>query len=92
MSKRNCGCRPRPRGEFIPGGLDALQKEFDRWRQREQRLLTALDQLEAERRRLDGEMGRVEQQVAYYDNLTRDMKKELGRPGLGNLLSSLRKS
>lgn len=75
----------------MPGAADALQKEFDRWRQRERRLLTALDQVEGERRRLDGELVRVEQQVAYYDSLTRDMKKELGRPGLGNLLSSLRK-
>ncbi len=69
----------------------AVQKEYERWRQRERRLLTALDQVDAERHRLDGELVRVEQQVAYYDHLTRDMKKELGRPGLGNLLSSLRK-
>lgn len=70
----------------------AVQKEFDRWRQREQKLLTAIVQVDEERRRLDGELVRVQQQVAYYDNLARDMKKELGRPGLGNLLSSLRKS
>lgn len=76
----------------MPNALDATQKEYERWKQRERRLLSALDQVEEERRRLDGELGRVEQQVAYYDNLTRDMKKELGRPGLGNLLSSLRKS
>ncbi len=76
----------------MPGANDALQKEYDRWRQRERRLLTALDQVEEERRRLDGELVRVQEQVAYYENLTRDMKKELGRPGLSNLLSSLRKS
>lgn len=76
----------------MPSALEATQKEFARWRQREHRLLVALEQVEEERRRLDGELVRVEQQVAYYDNLTRDMKKELGRPGLGNLLSSLRKS
>lgn len=76
----------------MPNALEATQKEFARWRQREHRLLAALEQVDEERRRLDGELVRVEQQVAYYDNLTRDMKKELGRPGLGNLLSSLRKS
>ncbi len=70
----------------------SVQKEFDRWRQRERKLLNAIDQVDDERRRLDAELGRVEQQVVYYDNLARDMKKELGRPGLGNLLSSLRKS
>lgn len=48
--------------------------------------------MEDERRRLDEELVRVEQQVVYYDSLARDMKKELGRPGLSGLLSSLRKS
>jgi len=33
----------------------------------------------------------VEQQVLYYDSLTREMKRELGRPGLSSLLSSFRR-
>lgn len=76
---------------MIPA-LDTAQKEFDRWRQRERRLLAAIEQVEEERVRLDSELDRVEQQVVYYDNLARDMKKELGRPGISSLLSSLRKS
>jgi len=76
----------------LTSAIDATQKEFERWRQRERRLLEALDQVEGERRRLDEELVRVAQQVLYYDNLARDMKKELGRPGLSSLLSSLRKS
>lgn len=72
-------------------GADAAQKEFDRWRQREQRLLDAIRGVDEERRRLDEELAKVEQQVAYYDSLARDMKKQLGRPGLSSLLSSLRK-
>lgn len=72
--------------------VDTAQKEYERWRGRERRLLEALDQVDDERRRLDEELVRVEQQVVYYDNLTRDMKKELGRPGLSNLLSSLRRT
>lgn len=71
--------------------LDAARKEFDRWRQREQRLQQAIEQAEEEQVRLDAELERVEQQVLYYDNLTRDMKKELRRPGMSSLLSSLRK-
>ncbi len=71
--------------------LDTAQKEFERWRQRERRLLQAIDQVNEERGRLGVELDRVEQQVSYYDNLTRDMKKELGRPGLSSLLSSMRK-
>lgn len=73
-------------------GIEAAQKEFDRWRQREQRLLEAMRAVDEERRRLDEELAKVEQQVTYYDSLTRDMKRELGRPGLSSLLSSLRKS
>jgi hypothetical protein len=72
--------------------METAQKEFERWRQRERRLLEALDQVEDERRRLDEELVRVDQQVVYYASLTRDMKKELGRPGLSSLLSSLRKT
>jgi chromosome segregation ATPase len=71
--------------------LESLQKELDRWRRRERRLLTALEQVEEERRRLELDMDRVEQQVAYYDNLTREMKKELRQPGISSLLSSLRR-
>jgi chromosome segregation ATPase len=71
--------------------LDTAQKEFERWRLREQRLHQAIEQVDEERNRLDAELGRVEQQVSYYDNLTRDMKKELRRPGLSSLLSSMRK-
>ncbi len=73
-------------------GIEAAQKEFYRWRQREQRLLEAMRAVDEERRRLDEELAKVEQQVTYYDSLTRDMKRELGRPGLSSLLSSLRKS
>jgi hypothetical protein len=75
----------------VSSAIETTQKEFVRWRQRERRILKALEQVDDERRRLDEELSRVGQQVLYYDNLTRDMKKELGRPGLSSLLSSLRK-
>ncbi len=75
----------------MPSALDTAQKEFERWRQRERRLVQAIEQVEDERTRLDTELDRVDQQVVYYDNLARDMKKELGRPGLSSLLSSMRK-
>ncbi len=75
----------------MSSALETAQKEFERWRLREHRLLDAIDQVEEERGRLGTELVRVEQQVSYYDNLTRDMKKELRRPGLSSLLSSMRK-
>jgi len=70
----------------------ATQREIERWRQRERRLIEALRSVDDERRRLDDELVKVEQQVAYYDSLTREMKRELGRPGLSSLLSSLRRA
>lgn len=76
----------------MSSALETAQKEFERWRLRERRLLDAIGQVDEERGRLGAELVRVEQQVSYYDNLTRDMKKELRRPGLSSLLSSMRKS
>ena len=73
-------------------GSQATQREIERWRQRERRLIEALQSVDDERRRLDDELLKVEQQVAYYDSLTREMKRELGRPGLSSLLSSLRRA
>ncbi|TLZ82509.1 MAG: hypothetical protein E6K05_05280 [Methanobacteriota archaeon] len=72
-------------------GPHATEREIERWRQRERRLIEALQSVDDERRRLDDELLKVEQQVAYYDSLTREMKRELGRPGLSSLLSSLRR-
>lgn len=76
----------------MPGALQAMEREVDRWRQRERRILDALQTADDERHRLDEELLKVDQQVAYYDSLTRDMKRELGRPGLSSLLSSFRRS
>ena len=75
----------------MPGALEVTRRESQRWRLREKHLLDALQGLEEERRRLDDELLKVEQQLTYYDSLTRDMKRELGRPGLSSLLSSLRR-
>ena len=76
----------------MPVALQATEREVERWRQRERRILDALQTVDDERRRLDEELLKVDQQVAYYDSLTREMKRELGRPGLSSLLSSLRRS
>ena len=70
----------------------SIQQEFERWRGRERRLLEALAQVDEESRRLTDELLKVEQQIAYYDSLTRDMKREFGRPSLSGLLSSLRRT
>ena len=77
---------------MTPAGPQATQREIERWRQRERRLLEALQSVDDERHRLDDELLKVDQQVAYYDSLTREMKRELGRPGLSSLLSSFRRA
>jgi uncharacterized protein YlxW (UPF0749 family) len=77
---------------IMPETQEAVVKETTRWRERERKLVTALRQVDEERRRLDEELEKVEEQVSYYDSLTREMKRALGRPGLAGLLSSLRKS
>jgi chromosome segregation ATPase len=71
--------------------LRGTEREIERWRQREKRLLEALENVDDERQRLESELGKVEQQVVSYDSLTREMKRELGRPGLSSLMSSLRR-
>jgi len=76
----------------LPDPNLSIQQEFERWRGRERRLLEALAQVDEESRRLTDELLKVEQQIAYYDSLTRDMKRELGPSGLSSLLSSFRRS
>lgn len=76
----------------MPRAFQAMEREVARWRQRERRTLDALQTVDDELHRLDEELLKVDQQVSYYDSLTREMKRELGRPGLSSLLSSLRRS
>ncbi|MFA5895344.1 MAG: hypothetical protein WC985_00360 [Thermoplasmata archaeon] len=76
----------------MPDPIETVQKEFERWRGRERLLQEALSQVEEESRRLTEELAKVEQQIVYYESLTRDMKRELGPSGLSSLLSSFRKS
>ena len=62
--------------------------ELEQWRLRERNLLEALQDLDEEEARLQTELDRVDRQVAYYESLARDMKKELGPPKLSTLLTS----
>jgi len=72
-------------------GVEVAQREVVRWRRRERRLLESLKEVNEERSRLLEELAKVVQQVAYYDSLTRDMKREYGRAGLSSFMSSLRR-
>lgn len=70
---------------------EAVERELIRWRAREQRLLESVKEVDEERRRLEEELAKVDQQVAYYDSLTRDMKRELIGSGRSSFLRSLRR-
>lgn len=62
--------------------------ELEQWRLRERQVVEALRDLDEEEVRLETELDRVDRQVAYYESLARDMKKELGPPKLSTLLTS----
>ena len=66
--------------------------KIEREREEEQRLEVAIRALEEDERRLDGELAKVDEQVAYYDALARDMKREIRRPqSLSAILRSFRR-
>ena len=69
-------------------GLADTQVEFDRWRFRERQLLDTIRDLDEEETRLQTELTRVDEQVAYYENLERDMKGAVRPPKLSSLLTS----
>lgn len=58
----------------------------------QRRLEAALRDLEEAERRLLDELEKVNRQVAYYDSLAQDMKKEYEPSSLSKVLSSLRKA
>ena len=69
-------------------GLETAEKEFERWRFREKQLLDTIRDLDEEETRLEGELAQVERQVAYYENLQRDMKGAIRPAKLSSLLKS----
>ena len=69
-------------------GLENVEKEFARWRFREQQLLDTIRDLDEEESRLQAELARVDQQVVYYENLARDMKGTVRPAKLSSLLTS----
>ncbi len=64
--------------------------EYDECAGRCQELEEALGRLEAGEARLMEEMGQVDQQLAHYASLTREMKSTMAPPRLARLLRALR--
>ena len=64
------------------------QEDLNRWSRRERQLLDALEDLDEQETRLRGELEQVDRQIAYYESLARDMKRELEPVKLSTLLTS----
>jgi chromosome segregation ATPase len=65
--------------------------EYRKWARRRRELEEALEELDREEAFLLEELERVEEQVAYYGSLAKEMKRALDPPKLSQLLRSLRK-
>ena len=65
-------------------------EERERWKERESELKKEIESSpKSEREAKKEELGRVKVQVAYYDALTRDMKKSVNPSNISHLLNSL---
>lgn len=71
--------------------LKVAQLELEDWREKQTRLEKKLSEVEEEEKEIMAELAHAEEQIAYYDSLQSDMKKELEPPKLSGMLSSLRK-
>lgn len=69
-----------------------LSEELVRWRRRQQHLEDTLRRLSEEEERLTRELVKAEKQLAYYNSLTSEMKREFEPPGLASMLKSFRKA
>lgn len=65
--------------------------DLRKWLSLKHQLERALQELEKEESYIMEELDRVEEQVAYYGSLTKDMKKALDPPNLSHLLQSWRR-
>lgn len=72
--------------------IEGIWEDYRRWMQRKRELERALDELDREESLLMEELYRVEDQLAYYESLTREMKRTLDPPSFSRLLHSLRRA
>lgn len=71
--------------------LRVAQLELEDWKERQVHVEKELSETEEEERNIRAELARVQEQIAYYESLQSDMKKELEPPKLSGMLSSLKK-
>lgn len=71
--------------------LRVAQLELEDWKEKQVHVEKELNETEEEEKGLLAELARVQEQIAYYESLQSDMKKELDPPKLSGMLSSLKK-
>jgi predicted nucleic acid-binding Zn-ribbon protein len=66
-----------------------LLQERDRWVARKKELESEISKIDQEDSRLRGELEKIREQAAYYESLTRDMKRELQPSSVSGMLKSM---
>ena len=65
-------------------------KELENWRDRKEKILNELMTLsDDEKTEKKKELEKINEQIAYYESLIKDMKKEVKPPKLGHLLDAI---
>ena len=65
-------------------------KELENWRDRKEKILNELATLsDDEKTEKKKELEKINEQIAYYESLIKDMKKEVKPPKLGHLLDAI---
>lgn len=65
-------------------------KELENWRNRKKKILNELMTLsDDEKTEKKKELEKINEQIAYYESLIKDMKKEVKPPKIGHLLDAI---
>gem|GEM_PF-2924545 len=64
--------------------------ELGKWRERREGAMEELENLPPENREpIESKMNKINKQIAYYDSLISDMKKEMNPPRVSNVIEAL---
>jgi len=65
-------------------------KELENWRNRKEKISNELMTLSGdEKNEKKKELEKINEQIAYYESLIKDMKKEVKTPKIGHLLDAI---
>ena len=76
----------------MASSFNLINEELTRWRRRQMQIEDSLKRIQSEEERLSRELAETEKQLAYYNSLTSDMKRELEPPNLASMLNAFKKA